>query len=64
MSWIDIAAIVTIILFAIPTPLLTYWLGVREGMARGSGRESCCRGGLWDVPDYPPDSAFELEHNH
>ncbi len=64
MTWLDVAVIVTIVAFAVPTPLLTYWLGVRDGVARRSGPESCCRGGLWDVPDYPPDPIPEFEHDH
>ncbi len=64
LTWLDVAAMTALALFAAATTLLAYWFGVRDGMPRASGRESCCRGGLWDVPDYPPDPTFELEHRH
>ncbi|MDP8928697.1 MAG: hypothetical protein M3O70_09015 [Actinomycetota bacterium] len=64
LTWLDIAAMTALTLFAAATTLLAYWFGVRDGMARAPRSESCCRGGLWDVPDYPPDPDFELEHKH
>ncbi len=64
LTWLDVAAMAALALFAVATTLLAYWFGVRDGIARASGPENCCRGGLWDVPDYPPGPTFELEHRH